>query len=625
MRTLSSAYLNAAKAPGRYPNLYAIIYGDETELTISGKDAIISMSIIRGDTAKPAYFEVGRAISSSAYLTVDRRRISREAEIISGAKIEIYSEFDRPDGTAIGSAILATMYISGYDTQDKDIGYISVVDELVYAGKDFNPDNLTYPIKLSSMMTEAFAQSGMSGVSMTLPCDPHVNSAPYKAAEPVADGMSGDPYICRDIIAKIAGMQMSDIFIDAEGNPDIYAYGDYITNTVTDDQILEMRVGSERYQVYQVIVKGYGERMAKDDGHFQRLPYSPRFEDMDNYHRGSDWWDDIVDRANVFVRKDWATATVTIAGVGELELGDFVLCGAEQVPIFISGIVYKWENAHFTETLYSFAYTLEEYYQAPANATVISTGTKEDTSGSAREIIFSPATPDLANNGDYWAVFSGSTISAGLANLTHFYKRVNGAWEERTFYLNGNVTAQPVLGDCQVMAGGTDGKSIAAVIEYVHFDYDSSTSTFDWEGTTYTQFMQFYPQDGNGVSHAAMTTQEGETIPSTVHKNGDLWNKLKSTTDNSIQAVLEYKNGDWKEQGTVKGGVGAVGNGLYVDNSDTLQLNLGSALSASSGTIQLVLGRGLKISNGELCIDFDSFEPVVNIANAIVVNKESSS
>ena len=40
MRTLSAAYLAAAKAAGRYPDLYAIIYGTNDTLTISGKDAI---------------------------------------------------------------------------------------------------------------------------------------------------------------------------------------------------------------------------------------------------------------------------------------------------------------------------------------------------------------------------------------------------------------------------------------------------------------------------------------------------------------------------------------------------------------------------------------------------------
>lgn len=386
MRTLSAAYLAAAKAAGRYPDIYAIIYGDNDTLTISGKGAIISANITRGDTAKPAYFEVGRAISSSAVLTVDRRRISDETLIVSGAKIEIYAEFDTPAGVKIADEIIATMYISGYDNQDKELGYIYAVDRLVYTGGDFNPDGLTYPVTLSDMLTEAFEQSGLSGVSVTLPVNPHVNSAPYEAEEPVADGMSGDPYTCRDVIGKIAGMQMSDLFMDADGQPKVYAYGAYITGAITDDLIYDLSVSAESFAVNQVIVYKSDKRMPKDDAHYQKLPYSPRFEDMDDISSGGAWWDEIVARAHVFVRTGWTTCRVTFAGVGELEPGDFVEIGSAAIPAFVSGIEYEFSSAAFRETVYSFAYTLEEYYQAPSKATVVSTDVKKTGSGVGEEI-----------------------------------------------------------------------------------------------------------------------------------------------------------------------------------------------------------------------------------------------
>lgn len=400
MRTLSAAYLAAAKAAGRYPDLYAIIYGTNDTLTISGKDAIISANITRGDTAKPAYFEVGRAISSSAVLTVDRRRINDESLIASGAKIEIYAEFDNSAGTAIASAILATMYISGYDNQDKELGYIYAVDRLVYTGGDFNPDGLTYPVTLEDMLTEAFDQSGLSGVSVTLPVNPHVNSAPYQAEEPVADGMSGDPYTCRDVIGKIAGMQMSDLFMDADGQPKVYSYGSYITGAITDDLIYDLSVSAESFAVNQVIVYKTDKRMPKDDAHYQKLPYNPRFEDMDDISSGGAWWDEIVARAHVFVRTGWTTCRVTFAGVGELEPGDFVEIGSAAIPAFVSGVEYEFSNAAFRETVYSFAYTLEEYYQAPSKATVVSTDVKPSAGDCIGEKIGNDSARinDLENN-----------------------------------------------------------------------------------------------------------------------------------------------------------------------------------------------------------------------------------
>lgn len=445
MRTLSAAYLAAAKAAGRYPDLYAIIYGTNDTLTISGKDAIISANITRGDTAKPAYFEVGRAISSSAALTVDRRRMNDETLIVSGAKIEIYAEFDNSAGTAIASAILATMYISGYDNQDKDIGYISAVDRLVYTGGDFNPDGLTYPVDLEDMLTEAFDQSGLSGVSVTLPVNPHVNSAPYQAEEPVADGMSGDPYTCRDVIGKIAGMQMSDLFMDADGQPKVYAYGAYITGAITDDMIYDLSVSAESFAVNQVIVYKNDKRMPKDDAHYQKLPYNPRFEDMDDISSGGAWWDEIVARAHVFVRTGWTTCRVTFAGVGELEPGDFVEIGSAAIPAFVSGVEYEFSNAAFRETVYSFAYTLEEYYQAPSKATVVSTDVKPSAGDCIGENIgnHSARINDLENNtvteadpfGHNLLVNSGHTLNSCMDVLA--CGRQNTATRATQFLLSG--------------------------------------------------------------------------------------------------------------------------------------------------------------------------------------------
>lgn len=568
MRTLSTTYLNAAKAAGRYPNLYAVIHGTEDNLTISGKDAIISANIVKGDTAKPAYFEVGRAISGNATIVVDRRRIADESYIVSGAKIEIFAEFDAPSGTAIASAILATMYISGYDNQDREIGYIYMVDHFVYAGGDFNPDNLTYPLSCSGLLTAAFSQAGMPNITMTLPCDPNVKSAPYKASEPVADGMSGDPYTCRDIIGKIAGMQMSDIFIDATGAPKIYGYGNYITTAVTDEIILEQRVSAEVYQIYQVLVYKTDERMIKDEAHFQRLPYSPRFENMDDVGRGSDWWDEIVARADVFVRKDWTTAAVTIAGVGELELGDFVLCGTAEIPIFVSGIVYHFENAHFTETLYSYAYTLEEYYQAPTKSTVVTTDHTSGGSGTGGNHFFGTTAPGVTpsgTDGDYWVVFSGEP-ETGLTNVTKVYKMVSSSWQEQTFTVASQSTPQPAnpdYGDLYVIPSSGDGKSVGQILEYVHFNYDSSaTPPFDWTGRDYSAWLPFYPTDNNGVSHDCNTSAGGAA------ENGDIWFKTTSASNNIILAIYERVNGNWLEQGTFESrGVGKnVGNHNEVFN-----------------------------------------------------------
>lgn len=453
MRTLSAAYLAAAKAAGRYPDLYAIIYGINDTLTISGKGAIISANITRGDTAKPAYFEVGRAISSSAVLTVDRRRIADETLIVSGAKIEIYAEFDTPAGAKIADVILATMYISGYDNQDKDIGYISAVDRLVYTGGDFNPDGLTYPVTLSDMLTEAFEQSGLSGVSVMLPVNPHVNSAPYEAEEPVADGMSGDPYTCRDVIGKIAGMQMSDLFMDADGQPKVYSYGSYITGAITDDLIYDLSVSAESFAVNQVIVYKSDKRMPKDDAHYQKLPYSPRFEDMDDISSGGAWWDEIVARAHVFVRTGWTTCRVTFAGVGELEPGDYVEIGSAGIPAFVSGIEYEFSSAAFRETVYSFAYTLEEYYQAPSKATVVSTDVKKTGGGVGEDIgnhseRFNDYT-DNASAGEYDHIEGKNNIASDYSYCLHIGGELNrikyGKWLTVHGY-NNKVTGYAYYG-----------------------------------------------------------------------------------------------------------------------------------------------------------------------------------
>ena len=612
MRTLSAAYLAAAKAAGRYPNIYAIIYGDNSTLTITGKDAIISAKITRGDTAKPAYFEVGRAISSSASVTVDRRRIADESLIVSGAKIEIYAEFDTAAGAVIASEKLATMYISGYDDQETDLGIISAVDYLVYTGVDFNPDGLTYPVLCSALLSEAFTQAGLSGVSMTLPCDPHVNSAPYKGAEPVADGMSGDPYTCRDIIAKIAGMQMSDIFIDADGAPKVYDYGNFVTSAVTDDLTLARRVGSETFEIHTVTVYKTSERMAKSSTTFEKLPYGPRFEDMDDPTTGT-WLDEIRARAHIFVQKDWTTATVTIAGVGELEPGDFVEIGTDAIPIFISGIVYNFEGAHFSETLYSFAYTLEEYYAAPPKATQVTTGTNPGTGGGGVGEDLGNGNERFNDYDDNTVTYNGSyhhiegkqnTAAAGQANHLGGYNNFVGGTSYSDVSGSGNDVRNAynvtVAGDANTISGGYCGAEFGKSNQKTSCNYTISGGT----GNTMSSADNCLVVGGNNNVTGDGNVVGGfdNTVPNHYNLVVGAYNNANGSNSNIVAGesnriygtrslVVGYQNGDsntpispYDSIVCGYGHKGGITYGIVCGQNADLSYNTGNRIVVGNGT-----------------------------------------
>lgn len=592
MRTLSAAYLTAAKAAGRYPNIYAIIYGDNSTLTITGKDAIISAKITRGDTAKPAYFEVGRALSSYGSITVDRRRINDESLIVSGAKVEVYAEFDNASGTAIAAEKIATMYISGYDNQDKEIGYISVTDRMVYTGGDFNPDGLTYPILCSDLIAEAFDQSGLSGVTMSLPCDPHVNKAPYKATEPVADGMSGDPYTCREIIAKIAGMQMSDIFIDADGAPKVYDYGNYITTAVTDALTLERRVGSEVFEVYQVLVYKTDERMVKDDAHFQKLPYAPRFEDMDSIAQSSAWWDEIVARAHIFVRKDWTTAVVTIAGVGELEPGDFVQVGADEIPIFVSGIVYTFEQAKFTETIYSFAYTLEEYYQAPSKATEVKTDSSVNVKSGVGE--------DLGNHSERFNDYTGNTATGNHSYLHIEGKDNTATWGYAT-HIEGWQNTAAGCNTCNI--GGAMNSVTGGQFSVVHGQYNQLNNG------SYNAIFGAY-NSCNGYNYNIIGGGGSSNDGNTVTGNNNIVGGSRNTVSGGHNNVGGYNNNVGSHYSAVSGHSNEVTSNYNVTTGNgNKNAAAGSIMCGECGNAttndKIVVGNGTSTSNRSNCFRVD--------------------
>lgn len=370
MRTLPADYLAAARAAGRYPNIKAVI---SNVGTITGNDAIIECHIMKGDSAKPAYFETALALSSECRMTIDRRRINNEALIVSGTKIVVYAAFDNASGSEIASAKLGTYYITSYDKNDVVSGIITASDRMLYTGVDFNPEvygQYDYPISISEMLTEAFHQSGMDNVALTLDIDPNVYSAIYKSETPKAEGMQGNPYTCRDVIARIAGMNLGALYLDADEVPQIYKYD---TGSINDANILDIRVGSETFYIQQVLVYKSEERMAKKGSGYRQLPYAPRFDDMDFIDEGTPWVNQIIAASAKIRNKPWTTATVTIQGVGQIELGDFITVAG--TTILVTGISYDFVNAHFTETLYSYAYTEEEYFMAPQKTVDVSTGT----------------------------------------------------------------------------------------------------------------------------------------------------------------------------------------------------------------------------------------------------------
>lgn len=368
MRSLSADYLAAAKAAGRYPNIRAVVSG----LTMTGNDAIIECHIMKGDSAKPAYFETCLALSSECRITVDRRRINDESALVSGAKIIVYSAFDDPTGSIIATEKLGTFYITSYDKSDAVNGIITASDFMLYTGVDFNPEGLTYPIAISDLFAEAWNQSGMPNVTVNFDIDPNVYSEIYISDTPKAKGMQGNPYLCRDVLARIAAMNLGALYIDADEVPQIYKYQQ---TSIADANILEIRIGSETYYISQILAFKSEERMAKKKSGYKQLPYAPRFEDMDFIDEGTPWYNNIVAASSKIRNKPWTTATVTIQGVGEIEPGDFVT--AAGTTLLVTGISYDFVNAHFTETLYSYAFTEEEYYMAPQKTVNVSTGTEK--------------------------------------------------------------------------------------------------------------------------------------------------------------------------------------------------------------------------------------------------------
>ena len=427
MRTLTPAYLEAAKAAGRYPNVKAVI---EDVGTLNGNNEILELHITKGTTAKPEYFDTMLALSATCRITVDRRRIADESNIVAGKSVEVYAAFNRPDGVEIGSALIGTFYISSYDNSDIINGIITANDGILYTGVDFNPEGLTYPLLMSDLLTEAFSQSGYTLSGVTLDIDPHVKCAPYKAEEPVAEGMQGSPYTCREIISRIAAINLGALYMDEHGNPQTIKYTTVGNNVITNNMILDFRHGSENFGITQIRVFKSEERMAKKNTAYKKLAYAPRFENMDSISSGSDWHDEIDAAASEIVGKSWTTGTLTMRGVGELEIGDIVTIGTTN--LLISGIVYDFVNGCFNETLYSFAWTYEEYLMSHPPI-VNNTGTVK-----MMQIFASVTDPLLlATNvvrvGDVWNVLESATSNA----LKKSYKRVKNTatgedeWEEQ--------------------------------------------------------------------------------------------------------------------------------------------------------------------------------------------------
>lgn len=370
MRSLSAAYLTAAKSAGRYPDIRVVIEGVGT---LTGSRHVISAQITRGSTSKTEYFEIGQAVSSNCTITIDRRTlrddesdIIPERLIISGKQLQVYAVFNDPDGSEIGSALIGTFFITSYDNSDLRKGIISASDILIYTGIDFNPELMrltkNYPVTLSDLLPEALRQAGLENVEIDLDVDPNVKSPPYKSQAPRAALMLGNPYTVREVLAKIAGMNLGSLFIDAAGQPKVYGYGDTNTTAITDDMIVAAQIGSETYQIDGVDIRDVGYRMEKNKENYKVLPYAPRFNDMDSISEASSWYVDVTLKANDIIDKPWTTGTVTIRGVGEIEPGDFVQ--AHGSTLLVTGIEYTFENACFNETLYSFAYTEEEYLMA---------------------------------------------------------------------------------------------------------------------------------------------------------------------------------------------------------------------------------------------------------------------
>lgn len=442
MRTLTPAYLEAAKAAGRYPNVKVVV---ENVGTLNGNNEILELHITKGATAKPEYFETMLALSAECRITVDRRRIADESDIVTGKTVKVYAAFNRPDGVETGSALIGTFYISSYDNSDAINGIITANDGVLYTGVDFNPEGLTYPVLISDMLSEAFSQSGITLSEVSLDIDPHVKRAPYKADEPVAENMQGAPYSCREIIARIAAMNLGALYMDENGEPKIVRYNSVGSAVVNNNMILDFRHGSENFGITAIRVFKTEERMAKTNTAYRKLPYSPRFENMDDIANGSDWHDEIEAAAPGIVNKPWTTGTLTIRGVGELEIGDIVTVNGTN--LLISGITYDFVNACFNETLYSFAWTYEEYLMShPPIANATGTQKQPQTFTDYADPILNAL--NVVRLGDTWH----KSQSASSNVLEKIYKRVidpntgSEVWEEQSTVGGGS-------GGCGVSVG----------------------------------------------------------------------------------------------------------------------------------------------------------------------------
>ena len=412
MRTLSTAYLTAAKSAGRYPNVKAVVYesGTENTLALDGKNEIIEVHISKGDLSKPSYYETMRALSSECKITIDRRRLQSESLLVKGNKIEVFAAFNRPDGVEIGSALLGTFFVTSYTKSDQAKGIINACDALLYAGADFDPEEqtITYPASLSTLLGKVFAQSGVSVTVPTLDLDPCVLAPPYQADTPVAQGMHGCPYSCREIAARIAAMQMAPMFINADGNPAFFAYGNVITGAITSAMIYSAEIGTSTFELEEVIVCSSSERLRKAASSYQKMSYSPYFYNMDPIITGSIWATAAEAKADEITEKPWTNATVVMQGVGEIELGDRVQ--VEGADLCVMGIMYDFVNAHFTETLYSYAWTEEEYLKI--HQTRLRTTTAgSDTSWQTYTSVTDPAqnTDNIIKPGDRWTQINNTT------------------------------------------------------------------------------------------------------------------------------------------------------------------------------------------------------------------------
>ena len=416
MRTLTSAYLSAAKAAARYPDVRVTI----GTLELTGSREVTKLQIVRGSTSKPSGFVTAEAVGSVGTITIDRRTLETgtEDEIISGENITVEALFRSSSGTLLGSALIYTGIITAYNKQDRVAGIISVTDAMANTGIDYNPEILDYSESgetyISDIAADAFDQAGLPGVldpQIDLDIDPIVNEPPYKAEEPVAEGMKGAPYTCREVIAAIAGMNLACFFIDAEGLPKLYSYGEPSTTAVTADILTELVVTDETYGLDKIKIFKTSEKMAKTAVNYRVLPYAPRLPEMITLDRESLWYQQINEKKDDVLHWDWMTATATIQGVGEIEPGDrlqFTASG-NVVKMFVTGIVYNFENSHFSETLYSFAQTEQEYKMSPPGSTTVTTKSKSE---STQQTYYSDNDPALTKDvkaKDLWFQWDSSS------------------------------------------------------------------------------------------------------------------------------------------------------------------------------------------------------------------------